>query len=71
MKDFGMFTPAGDGAVAALVATAIENYRGPAGALALLGMSAAETATVEARRAIAVTIVFCITLLLWFVNQSR
>lgn len=28
MKDYGMFTPAGDAAVAAIVETAIENYRG-------------------------------------------
>lgn len=28
MKDFAMFTPAGDAAVAAIVDTAIENYRG-------------------------------------------
>lgn len=36
MKDFGMFTPAGDAAVAALVATAIENYRGYGWVLAQL-----------------------------------
>lgn len=36
MKDFGMFTPAGDAAVAALVATAIENCRGYGWVLAQL-----------------------------------
>jgi hypothetical protein len=28
LKDYGMFTPAGDAAVSAIVCLAIENYRG-------------------------------------------